>query len=649
MTTIVHKRGIGVPAVDDLTAGEIAIDTSTGIAYTKNNSGEIVPVGGDFVPYEEPVANEWMAVRTTDFGTSAAITEDGVAVGFNEIGITNGGGGGSVSISSLNGPNGESVSITAANNWESNVPIDMTVSGSGETSQYVQYPDKFLFDGAPVQAPDFLDADGNSIVGSGGDSIWTEVPENDTSPYRWVTLTDQATGDDEYGFVIQYSTAKKDPENPDPDFPNGPWDRAKMRLREILANKGKFHTANIDTLVAGDLQVLEQQVLGGIQILGANQERPYESLDEKSIQYALTVGHETLGRTIVIDKEGIIRARDFTDLDGNSIVSDVSNPMSTDSLNQCYEEEWGIIGEGFEFRTENITTNRFWKHIFQDQYVVASSADPDKPVFRLTAVGGASAHFNCAVQATDFLDADGNSIIGAGGGGGIDFPEADEGYAFLATPDGWVKFNGGVGQSEWLYKRSGSDAMCWEGKKGHNTMAYQQTITAGFENTAAAKYDIVIGNQNYDMGAMTTGYNILIGTNNRCVGIDGAIAIGKDHFLSTGDENVIGFAIGEGNTVEGSGIAIGRNVSARSGQVIIGEKQVSFADDLVEAFTALQAAVADEDTVQGLKSALTNSLGGLIEKFEQKARVEPLQRMSAEEAEAAGQSARARLEEKANA
>ena len=47
MTTIVHKRGTGIPAANDLEVGEIAIDTSTGTAYTKNNRGEVVPVGGD--------------------------------------------------------------------------------------------------------------------------------------------------------------------------------------------------------------------------------------------------------------------------------------------------------------------------------------------------------------------------------------------------------------------------------------------------------------------------------------------------------------------------------------------------------------------------------------------------------------------------
>lgn len=37
---------------------------------------------------------------------------------------------------------------------------------------------------------------------------------------------------------------------------------------------------------------------------------------------------------------------------------------------------------------------------------------------------------------------------------------------------------------------------------------------------------------------------------------------------------------------------------------------------MVDAFTTLQTAIADETTIEGIKTALTNSLGGLIEKFE---------------------------------
>jgi hypothetical protein len=67
---------------------------------------------------------------------------------------------------------------------------------------------------------------------------------------------------------------------------------------------------------------IEHTVLGGINISAADIDRPDElpyGADERSVQYALSVTHQTLGRTVEIDKEGIIRAREFTDLDGNPI------------------------------------------------------------------------------------------------------------------------------------------------------------------------------------------------------------------------------------------------------------------------------------------------------------------------------------------
>lgn len=222
------------------------------------------------------------------------------------------------------------------------------------------------------------------------------------------------------------------------------------------------------------------------------------------------------------------------------------------------------------------------------------------------------------VQAADFLDADGNSIIGAGGGGGgVDFPENDNGYAWVATPSGWKEDKGNA-QQNWIYRKAGTDALIWESKKDHNTMAYSKAICIGFENKAAGKEDILLGHNNYDMGEKNDGNNILIGKNNSCLMMDNVVAIGRDHSCQyTGNDPDNGcVAIGQGNTVEGSGIAIGKNCTAKDGQVVIGGKQISFASDLVDAFTTLQTAIADETTIEGIKTALTNSLGGLIEKFE---------------------------------
>lgn len=46
MTIVKHKRGTGIPIPDDVEVGEIAIDISTGTAYTKASDGRVVPVNG---------------------------------------------------------------------------------------------------------------------------------------------------------------------------------------------------------------------------------------------------------------------------------------------------------------------------------------------------------------------------------------------------------------------------------------------------------------------------------------------------------------------------------------------------------------------------------------------------------------------------
>lgn len=46
MTKILHKRGSGEPAAESLDVGEIALDTSSGTAYTKLSDGTVVDIGG---------------------------------------------------------------------------------------------------------------------------------------------------------------------------------------------------------------------------------------------------------------------------------------------------------------------------------------------------------------------------------------------------------------------------------------------------------------------------------------------------------------------------------------------------------------------------------------------------------------------------
>ena len=50
MTTLLHKRGKGVPSVDAFhSVGEILIDTETGTAYTLTDAGDVVEVAGNVV------------------------------------------------------------------------------------------------------------------------------------------------------------------------------------------------------------------------------------------------------------------------------------------------------------------------------------------------------------------------------------------------------------------------------------------------------------------------------------------------------------------------------------------------------------------------------------------------------------------------
>ena len=58
MTTILHKRGIGIPSADDLSVGELALDTSAGTAYTKLSNGTVAEIGYDDTEIRDGLAKE---------------------------------------------------------------------------------------------------------------------------------------------------------------------------------------------------------------------------------------------------------------------------------------------------------------------------------------------------------------------------------------------------------------------------------------------------------------------------------------------------------------------------------------------------------------------------------------------------------------
>ena len=108
---------------------------------------------------------------------------------------------------------------------------------------------------------------------------------------------------------------------------------------------------------AGSITI-ENLVFGGINVLGLDQVRPEDlpfeaddaELDEakakaRSIQHAFTVTHERMGRTVEIDKEGIIRALDLQSIRGNQLFvkpSDVAEAFTT--LQKALSDEVTLEG-----------------------------------------------------------------------------------------------------------------------------------------------------------------------------------------------------------------------------------------------------------------------------------------------------------------
>ena len=103
MTTILHKRGTGIPPADQLKVGEIAIDTLTGKLYTKQSDGSVVEIGGgseggggdcnipilDSPPANPELGQQWFS--STDGYLYIWYGAEWVAIG----GAGGGGGGGS--------------------------------------------------------------------------------------------------------------------------------------------------------------------------------------------------------------------------------------------------------------------------------------------------------------------------------------------------------------------------------------------------------------------------------------------------------------------------------------------------------------------------------------------------------------------------
>jgi len=220
VTTILHKRGSGIPTADKFEAvGEILIDSETGIAYTLNDAGEVVSVGGDDI---------WLASDPDEFGHRVVTFPDQISnpddIHDFYIRYSTDPEQGTISRATINaykfyGKYIEAIDIKASDSVETkeviaaavetvaSVSVEQVVVGGivvGDTAPITSsfseeqkaeamglqsalkiikplpdpLPNKVTIDidkdgnitaEGVVQAADYLDADGNSIVGAGDD------------------------------------------------------------------------------------------------------------------------------------------------------------------------------------------------------------------------------------------------------------------------------------------------------------------------------------------------------------------------------------------------------------------------------------------------------------------------------------------------
>ena len=356
--TIIVKKGAGTPSPESLQEAELALDTVDGSLYSKLNDGSVVQLndGADDVDLSDYVSKSkqndvaegqfrlvWDHSADPDFPFNGSIGYDG----------------------NNDDPDSVGGSFLYAKGIRGTVSIgrdgDMELHGPSEIKGMPDREDNlpWITDFAYVQAGDFLDADGNSIIGAGGDPEWADIQYN--------------LGPDDHAFVVTTSGG----------LSVGP-------LTNLTSSTG---TAIGREASSGDFGISAgfKSNAGGMHSIafGYRASAPHT--------YSIALGHAAQ-----TTKDGQLKiAQQITEVDFSS----------------------------------------------------------------------------ATVQAADYLDADGNSIIGAGGGGTVHIGEAppedpQEGQQWLETPAGgdakmWIwdgavwleqpsNATGGGGSSLWTENDDGS-------------------------------------------------------------------------------------------------------------------------------------------------------------------------------------------------
>ena len=148
MTTILHKRGAGKPSADDLSVGELALDTSAGAAYTKLSNGTVVEIGGsggDGNAYDDTQIKADLAQEIQDREDGDQFLQDQIDA------LPSGGGGGSTVSGKAKGgiTLGQPVIVNADGTFSNAGPSysalpTLDVSSGSKGNPYTSNPEKFI-------------------------------------------------------------------------------------------------------------------------------------------------------------------------------------------------------------------------------------------------------------------------------------------------------------------------------------------------------------------------------------------------------------------------------------------------------------------------------------------------------------------------
>lgn len=217
--TIIHKKGSGIPSAESLEVAEIAVDVVTGKLYTKTDDGKVVEISGSGGGGDVDHSNYIDKTKRNDVveGDFQILWDDSAdptypfngRLGYNKLEPD---------------PNAMDGSFLYVQGTRGKFSIgrdgDVELHGPSEIQGIPDNNDErpWITGFSYVQADDFLDADGNSIIGSGGggggvtDVLGgTGISVDDSKPSEPVVSVDRVETDKWY---LSASFTESDPTVP---------------------------------------------------------------------------------------------------------------------------------------------------------------------------------------------------------------------------------------------------------------------------------------------------------------------------------------------------------------------------------------------------------------------------------------------------